>query len=166
MRISTRVSAPLADDPAGRFEAVHLGHADVHEDDVGLLARDELDRLDAVGGLADDLDVVGRAQQHREAAAHERLIVGDRDPDRIVTRRPRTGSSATTRKPPPDARPGVERAAVDADAFAHAQQPVAAVGRAAVDAAAVVGDLEAHRARFVADARRSRAPGPRASTRW
>ena len=118
MRISTRVSAPLADDPARRLEAVHLRHADVHEDDVGLLARDEVDGFGAVRRLADDLDVVGRPQQHREAAAHERLVVGDRD--RGSFRRLRTGSSATTRKPPPGAGPGVERPAVHADPLAHA----------------------------------------------
>ena len=37
----------------------------------------------AVGGLADDLDVVGGAQQHGEATPHERLVVGDRHPDQI-----------------------------------------------------------------------------------
>ncbi len=37
----------------------------------------------AVGGLADDLDVVGGAQQDGEAAPHERLVVGDRHPDQV-----------------------------------------------------------------------------------
>ncbi len=47
----------------------------------GRSTRDEVDRLASVGRLADDLDVVGRPQQHGESAAHERLVVGDRDPD-------------------------------------------------------------------------------------
>ena len=37
-------------------------------------------------GFTDDLDVVGRPQQHGEPAAHQRLVVGDRDADHV--RRP------------------------------------------------------------------------------
>ena len=119
----------------------------------GRSRRDELDGLAPVGGLADDLDVGGRAQQHREAAAHERLVVGDRDPDHSGT--PRTGAGDDA-EPAAGRRAGRERAAVHADALAHAHEPVAAVGRAAVDAATVVGDLEPDRAGLVVDHRRWR----------
>ncbi len=91
------VDLALGDRP-GRLEAVHLGHADVHQDDVGSLAHDEVDGLDAVGRLTDDLDVVGGAQQHGEPAAHERLVVGDGDADHPSAP---NGSRAATRKPPP-----------------------------------------------------------------
>ena len=45
----------------GRGEAVHAWHADVHEHEVGRAAVGEGDGLDAVCGLADDLDT-GRVE--------------------------------------------------------------------------------------------------------
>ena len=62
----------------------------------------ELDGLAPVGGLADDFDVVGRAQEHREAAAHEGLVVGDRDPDhsRRTVGNPRGDAEAAARSGP------------------------------------------------------------------
>ena len=106
------------------FETVHLGHANVHEEDVGSFEARQVDGLGAVGGLADDFDVGCRSQQHGEAAAHERLIVGDRDTDHAAAP---YGRVAATRKPPPVTGAGFERSAVHADAFAHAHQSVSAV---------------------------------------
>jgi hypothetical protein len=45
------------DHPAGGLDAVQAGHAYVHEHHVGAQPAGQLDRLDAVVGLADDLDV-------------------------------------------------------------------------------------------------------------
>ncbi len=73
--------ASVAGDATGRLEPVHLRHPDVHEEDVRAFAAREVDRLDAVRGFADDLDVGRRTQQHREPAAHEGLVVGDGDAD-------------------------------------------------------------------------------------
>ena len=42
----------------GLLRAVHRGHAQVHEHDVGVQVACELRGLDAVGGCADDLDAV------------------------------------------------------------------------------------------------------------
>ena len=39
----------------------------------------QLDRLDAVLGLADDLEIVASLEDHAEAAANKRLVVGDQD---------------------------------------------------------------------------------------
>src|SRR5215212_8495448 len=75
------------------------GHPDVHQDDVGQLAQRDGDRLRAVRRLAHNLDVVGRPQQHTEPAAHEHLVIGDRDADH--DRCPPYGRCAVTRKPPP-----------------------------------------------------------------
>ena len=50
---------------AGGLEAVHLGHPDVDQRDVGVLRADQVEQLLAVGGLAHDLDAVG----HVEVAA-------------------------------------------------------------------------------------------------
>ena len=52
------------------------------------------DRLEAVLGLGDDLDVALGLQDHPEAGAHELLVVGDEDPDHplIVPTRGRAAS--------------------------------------------------------------------------
>jgi hypothetical protein len=39
------------------------------------------DRLAAVGGLADHLEVGLGVQDHPEPGPHQRLVVGDQDPD-------------------------------------------------------------------------------------
>ena len=85
----------VAGDPAGRLEAVHHRHPDVHQHHVGVLAGGEGDGLGAVARLADDLDVGLAGEQHREAAAHEHLVVGDHHPDRHSASP--YGSSALTR---------------------------------------------------------------------
>ena len=98
------------------------------------------------------------AEQHDEAAAHERLVVGDGDADhdRLLVGQP-------GRDPEPAAglRARLERAAVHRDPLAHADQAVAAAALgAAVDAPAVVGDLEAERTRLVAHDAPSPCAGP------
>jgi hypothetical protein len=52
-----------AADDAGRLGTVQLGHAAVHEHDVGRGVASELDGLVPVGGGADDLDVVDQADE-------------------------------------------------------------------------------------------------------
>jgi hypothetical protein len=74
--------AVRGDDLPGRLDAVHLGHADVHQDDVRGQFTHPLDRVAAVHRLADDLDVRHRAQQDREALAHHHLVVRDQHADR------------------------------------------------------------------------------------
>ena len=70
-----------------------------------------LDRLEAVGGLADDVEVVLGVEDHPEAGAHERLVVGDQDAHRAhaaastVVSSATSGSFARIRKPPPRRRP-------------------------------------------------------------
>jgi hypothetical protein len=71
----------VSGDEPRRLEAVHLGHADVHQDHVGTGAAGQLDGLAPVGSFTDHVDVFGRTQQHDEAAADQSLVVGDRDPD-------------------------------------------------------------------------------------
>jgi hypothetical protein len=48
------------------FQPVHLGHADVHHDDVGIACAYLFDRLSAGRGLADYLDVLARVEQCAE----------------------------------------------------------------------------------------------------
>src|SRR6202000_113100 len=69
--------------------------------------------LGAAAGLADDLDPGGATEQHRQAAAHERVVVDDHDPDRparagVAVRRRLAhvhGNCAVSWKPPPGSGP-------------------------------------------------------------
>ena len=54
--------------------------------------------LAAVRGLADDLDVVGAGEQHRQAGADERVVVDDQDADLVA--HCGHGSQARSRKSP------------------------------------------------------------------
>ena len=56
----------------------------------------------SVRGLAHDLDVVLGVEQGAEAAADQRLVVGEQDPDHeaALVPFPLAGSSARTVKPP------------------------------------------------------------------
>ena len=89
-------------DRARGFQPVHLGHADVHEHDVGAFARHDLHCLDPVGCFADHVDVGCRTEKDDEPAPDERLVVGDGDADHSTLP---YGSRASTRNPPPAAGP-------------------------------------------------------------
>ena len=74
------------------LDAVELGHADVEQRDVGLESLAAEHRLVAVLGLGDDLDLRLGLQHHPQAGSHERLVVGEQDPDRRhVAPPPRAG---------------------------------------------------------------------------
>ena len=92
------------EDAPRRLEPVELGHADVHQHDGRVEARRLVDRLEAVARLGDDLHVRLAREQHAEAPAHERLVVGDEDAD-AHRRRPSTGRRARRTKPPSGAVP-------------------------------------------------------------
>jgi len=78
------------------------------QQDVGAKGPHRSDRLRAVAGLADDLDVALAVEDHDEARAHQFLIVHDQDTDRH--RRPgSSGISACTLNPPPRRGPVVMR---------------------------------------------------------
>jgi hypothetical protein len=94
------------EDAPGRFEAVELGHPDVHQHDRGSIADGLIDRLEAVACLGDDLDVRFTGKQHAETRADHRLIVGDEDAD-THGRPPSSGRRAFSTKPPSGAVPAV-----------------------------------------------------------
>jgi hypothetical protein len=66
------------------LEAVLLGHADVEEEEIGVLGVRGEDCGFAVAALADDLDVFVRAQEADESAACERFVVDDEGADHAV----------------------------------------------------------------------------------
>src|SRR5579863_5323223 len=64
----------------GGFDAGFDGHAEVHEDEVGVVLGKKVNGLLAVGGLGDDGDVRLGVDEGDEAHADER-VVGDEDAD-------------------------------------------------------------------------------------
>ena len=77
MRISTAASRSPAI-VAGGGEAVEAGHLDVEDHEVGLQLTDELDRLVAPAGLADDV-VTLLDEELLEVEADDRFVLGDDD---------------------------------------------------------------------------------------
>src|SRR3954469_12025676 len=59
-------------DQAGGGQPVEFGHADVHDDDVGLALAGQIDGLPAGARLADDGQVLGGVDEHGESAADQR----------------------------------------------------------------------------------------------
>ena len=144
----TRGTRLVQDDLSCRLDAVHDGHAHVHEHDVGLQLPRECDGFGAVRRLARDLDPGLGREDHAEARAHERLVIGEQDADQ---RSLSYGSAARTEKPPLVAGAGREFAAHDRGPLAQPDEPVA--GAAALPpAAAVVDDLELNGIETVGDA--------------
>ena len=95
----------------------------------------------AVDGLADHLDVVLGVEDHLEAGADERLVVGDHDAHAhalassgsrgaaaasAASASPWSGSRASTSNPPPARGPASQLTTDHAHALAHADEPVAA----------------------------------------
>ena len=69
-----------------------MRHSEVHEDDVRVELLDERDRLVAIGGSADDLNVVHEPKHHRQPFADDAPAVGDYDGDHA-------GIHSSTRNP-------------------------------------------------------------------
>src|SRR5215831_4352592 len=96
---NSRLSA-ARDDPPRRLDSVDVRHADVHQNDIRVQGAHLLHSLGPVLGLADDLEIGARVEDHAEAAAYERLVVAEQDADRTHPPPP-IGRRALTRKPPP-----------------------------------------------------------------
>ncbi len=72
------------DQPAQRLDPVEVGHAHVHQHDVGLRVLDHLYRGQTVSGFTHHLDVGFLVQDHGEAGTDEVLVVDDHDADAHV----------------------------------------------------------------------------------
>lgn len=67
--------APLAD-AAGDFYAVHIGQAEIEQDEIGVLGGGELDGLAAVLGFDDG---VGSTERREQKLADGSFVIGDED---------------------------------------------------------------------------------------
>src|SRR5262245_45030322 len=85
-----------------RLDAVHPGHRDVHQNQIGLERMRLSDRLEPVRGLADDLQLGPRLHHLAKRRSHRRVIVDDQQLQ--YTRRKR----APDRRGPADVRGGAE----------------------------------------------------------
>ena len=99
----------IRDDLFGRPEPVAVRHPDVHQNNVRAFACHEGDRLAAGGGLANDLKIRLGLEQAAETRTDQLLVIGDRHADRhgVASWLTCSGSSATTRNPPPSAGPAL-----------------------------------------------------------
>jgi len=64
-----------ASDFAGRLEAIHHGHSDIHQDDVGFQFASLDDGFVTILCLATDFDVLGSEQQQSTDTAQDRLLI-------------------------------------------------------------------------------------------
>ena len=144
MTTSTSIGSPVAGWASSRVAARPSirGMRTSMSDEVGRAAAGQRDGLDAVGGLADDLDVGLGLEDRPQPAAHDRLVVGEQHADR------RHGASVARRQHGVDApaeavgaRAGVEPAADERGALAHPGDAAAVAGRP-VAARAVVPDVD------------------------
>ena len=120
----------------------------------GLQPAGELDRLRAVGRLADDVEVVLGVEDHLEAGAHERLVVGDQHAHDAHARAPAvsaasaspsSGSRTATCEAAAVARAGLQLSAEHPHALAHPDQPLAAAVEPRVQrAVALIGHEHLH----------------------
>jgi hypothetical protein len=66
--------------PSGRGDAVHPRHRQVHQDDVRRVFGHQRERLEAVAGLPDDVEVRLRLELAHDATPHHRMAVDDGRP--------------------------------------------------------------------------------------
>ena len=71
------------EDPAGRKDAVELGHDDIHHDDVGPVIQRELHGVATVPGLGDHAQR-GIVECQPDQAPSERVVIDDDDTQPIV----------------------------------------------------------------------------------
>ena len=114
------------DDRAGGLDAVRArASAGPSRPRRAASSRASGDRLGAVGGLADDLDVAARVEQRAQPVAEDRVVVGDQDADghRVAHGVSERAAAARARRVPPPGRGSTaQRAAELGGALAHRGQ--------------------------------------------
>ena len=71
------VSVVESSDLPGCCNAIHVGHAHVHEHDIGVELFDESYGFAAIAGLTNNCHIRLRVDDHGKTGAHERLIVSN-----------------------------------------------------------------------------------------
>src|SRR5262245_24361725 len=66
-----------------RRDAVEIGHADIHQHDVGIEAARSVDGFPSRRGLSDDLHRGISGEELDQAGAHEVVVVGDQHPRHV-----------------------------------------------------------------------------------
>ena len=127
---------------AHRADAVAPWHHQVHQDHVGVELGGALERLVAVGRLADDLEALLEREERPQPLAHDRVVVDDQDADRVrplgceldPDRGARAGARLDRSAPPELAGALLHRG--------QAEMARAELGRVGVEPDPVVGDLD------------------------
>ena len=60
------------------------GHVEVEHQHRGLVTEDRAQRRVGVAGLRDDLEAAGALEHHPQSGAHDGVVVGEDDRDRLV----------------------------------------------------------------------------------
>ena len=68
-------------DAADGIDAFQVGHAQVHQGDIGLVLLMQLDGFKAVAGLGDDLEVVLEGEDGDDALADDAVVFGNENGD-------------------------------------------------------------------------------------
>src|ERR1700729_2924475 len=102
----TTVQLAVFGNPPRGLESVTVGHLDVHQHDVGPQAPGAGHGLLAVRRLPDNLDLGIGLEDHPEAGANHRLVIGQQHTDAHSTPS-EVGSLTRTANPPPDTGPAV-----------------------------------------------------------
>jgi len=117
----------VSGDAPGCLKAVHAGHPDVHQHDVGTFLT-AFDGFRTVLGVADDVNVLLIARMERKPRPDQGVIVGDEDADvrrHTAHRGSRDGDLGADPPAGSVARPGLAAAGERGGALSHARKPVA-----------------------------------------
>ncbi len=63
----------------GSGQAIHAGHGDVHENDVGVMTFDFAEDFLAVGGFGEEFNMREQPEQRPNSGAHRRMVFGNYD---------------------------------------------------------------------------------------
>ena len=87
--ITTRALGTVRLIVLGGADASQHGHADVHEDDIGLDLLGEVHRLLAVAGLGHDLELGVQRQRGLDAVPRQRMVICHEDANNVPHTAPR-----------------------------------------------------------------------------
>jgi hypothetical protein len=68
-------------DPLGGLDAVHAGHADIHDDNIGLQFFCQINGFAPIGGLTDDFDIRLFLEKAGQTLSNYRMIIGHQNVD-------------------------------------------------------------------------------------